>query len=171
MKKLIMMMALSSLLVVGCNRSDQKENEQMQSYLNMKEKLLNNGGNPSYNIPFSYAINVEEVDGHYVYTLTIDKAQVIMNKFQAMSLIPTATNSEDIEPCIGVFEELSYSFVPNQEDKENGYISGFSLGGKSNEASFDVYALIAWYKEDNSTLQNTFVTFRIEDGVEVVENE
>ena len=168
MKKILYVIFMIFILC-GCNNNDSISDEKMQKYNEYKTVLVNNGSNVSYDIPFSYALNIEKVKDGYSYTLVINEPLMVMNNIQVMALNNTDSNSDMTLNC-GIIDDEVINMIPNQKDESKGYPSGIALNGISETGDFTLYCLVNYYNEDNTASSRKFFSFIIENGKIVGEN-
>ncbi|MDF9823889.1 hypothetical protein M2475_000237 [Breznakia sp. PF5-3] len=167
MKKILIMCTVFFLSLSGCGSDNTDEEAQYQTYKQFKEKLIANNGTLSYNIPFNYEVEVIELDdGTYSYTVLVDNPQIVMNQIQMMALDAQAVTDDKMEPTIGVFEEETYSMVPNQVDAKKGYPEGLAINSISETKDFTIFVIVSFYKDDQTNMQ-VFFSFHVVDGVVV----
>lgn len=163
MRKLMILCLCALFILSGCSSSQLKE-EQQKIYHGFKDALLDNGDLISGNIPFSYDIEVEEKDGKYVYTVIVHDTKVAMSNIQMMILNPADANKDIDTATIGIFDEIKYNMIPNQENEKDGYYKKIQLQGSSEEKDFKVYATLSW-KDSNQLIQyQVFFSFNVMNG-------
>lgn len=166
MKKIFMMLSVFMLFISACQSSDESiDTEKQRVYSIFKEKVIANNGTLSYNIPFSYTLEVLLLDdGTYAYTVIIDNPQIVMNQVKMMALQAGATAEDKMEPTVGILEDESYSLIPNQVDVAKGYPKGLAINGISETSDFSIYVIVSFYSEMQSEVQ-VFFAFDVVDGV------
>ncbi len=168
MKKFLIFMIACSFIMAGCSNSD-LITEQNKVHENFRESLINNGELVSKNIPFSYALEVEEKNGSYVYTVKIDNPLVVMNSVQVLVLNPDELTNEYESSSLGIYTEQPIYMVPNQENEVDGYYSHLSIDGVSVNASFRLYVLVSFQDEYQLSREEYYFSFNVVDGENVKE--
>lgn len=177
MKKTVVLLVFILLVSSGCSDNSDLSNEQMKIYQDFKNTLMTNNGTPTYDIPFSYKMEVDELEGEgYSYTVIVDNPLIIMNQLQMMILDVDTMSQDLMAPSLGILEDTTYSLVPNQVDVERGYPEGVALNGLTKEKNFTIFCVVSWYLEDHSTQKRAFFSFQVVDGEvvndsEVIDNE
>lgn len=169
MKKIITLSLCILFFMSGCKSDDNGMEEKYQEYEDYKNQLINNNGMVSYDIPFRYACEVVKLnDGTYSYTIGIDEPQIAMYqiKFMAMNI----NNEKEMAANIGILDDETYSFIPNQEDIAKGFPKGIAINGVSSDADFTIYALFSYHsaKAENETIK-VFFTVHVVNGEVVAE--
>lgn len=159
MKKVSILLILV-LIVCGCSRRDMNE-QQTKVYEGFKESLLNNGELISSNIPFKYDITVKEKAGKYQYTVRIFSPQIAMKSIQMLILNPEDLTSDHISSSKGIFDEMNYAMIPNQENSEEGYMKELKLDGVSDSSDFRIYAMVAWKDINGLNQYQAYFSFNI----------
>ncbi len=168
MKKMIIISCMFCLCITGCTSNNMQE-EQQKVYNGFKESLMNNGELISTEIPFDYNIEIEEQEGLYIYEVTIKKPLVVMTSIKALLLNPEDLTTDYVSSTKGIFDELSYHMVPNQENVEDGYVTEIVLTGVSNEPDFRLYTMIVFKDRNQLTQSELYFSFNIVDGKNVKE--
>ena len=146
MKKILII--LLCLLLVGCQKGNQEE----IAYGRYNELLTQLVTNTSFNASSEYfdaSLEVAELDdGTYRYYVFIDGARIAMYDVIALAYLENSDLENEMQPSIGIFDTIDYTFIPNQEKREDGYVKGLVLSGLSDTKSFEVKLLIEWYDKE-----------------------
>ncbi len=165
MKKLLILFVFCFTLV-GCSSNNLLE-EQQKVYNGFKESLTNNGELISKEIPFQYGIEIEQVNGKYIYKVKIDDPLVVMTSIQMLVLNPNDLTNDYVSSTKGIFDEQVYNMVPNQQNIESGYVNEIILEGVSDEPSFKLYTMVVFKDRNQLTQKQIFFSFNIVDGENV----
>lgn len=165
MKKIFLTM-LVLLLVTGCNSNAKEYEEKEKLYIAYWEKILNN--DKFIEIPVdSESFKTD----NYTLTATLTKGEgsinqytVILDKpYQALydvkMLVVDNLNDislKDLKPSIGILDSTVYNMIPNQTNKERGYVSALSAVGDTTETELTLYILVSW---SDITLLNTYYEY------------
>ncbi|NBK97210.1 MAG: hypothetical protein EOM50_04225 [Erysipelotrichia bacterium] len=159
MKKVTIMLFVC-ILLAGCSTRDMNE-QQTKIYEGFKESLLNNGELISSYIPFDYTIKVKEKAGKYQYTVSIFSPRVAMKSIQMLILNPDDLTNDYLSSSKGIFDEMSYSLIPNQMNLEDGYMDKISLDGVSKTKDFRIYAMVTWKDVNGLNQYQAFFSFNV----------
>ncbi|QRG86034.1 hypothetical protein [Bulleidia sp. zg-1006] len=154
------------LLLISCLQAchkDETKNLKMESYkihYNMVESYSNFKTKSSYFSTSSEMVKRE--DGSYVYYIFIDHARVEMNQVVVMAVekgVPYAQNKK-MMPSSGIFDKPS-SLIPNQVNKEKGYVKGIVVSGEAKEKKIQVDILVE-FKDYTGEIQREFIHLEIQ---------
>ena len=99
-----------------------------------------------------------------MYTVIVHDTKVAMSNIQMMILNPADANKDIDTATIGIFDEIKYNMIPNQENEKDGYYKKIQLQGSSEEKDFKVYATLSW-KDSNQLIQyQVFFSFNVMNG-------
>lgn len=155
MKKLILVFLC--LILFGCDKNQENKNLAFQSYNDMKQLLQTN---QKYNSKFEQAklsIEVDKVDKEYRYYVFLDNPKIAMYNISAMAIIDDQNYDNIMAANFGIFEDVDYNMIPNQNNVKNGFIKGFMMSGSSSKPNFKLKILVQWQNENNSKLFQEFV--------------
>ena len=98
-------------------------------------------------------------DGTYRYYVIVDNPQMAMYNVVAMAcdVKNINVNSDVMCPNIGIYEDTQYKMVPNQSNKDEGFVKGFSLSGISDTESVSLNMVIMWNNMNNTKSFQEFV--------------
>lgn len=158
MKKIILLFLLLSLL--GCSNSKEsaKERDSITKYESYLTTLVEQDRftDSSYYYDITAYLN-ELSDGTTRYDVIIENPQIAMYDIEVLVVESTAKRSDTlIYPCVGIFEEESYTMIPFQKNEEEGYVEAFLLSGISATQEPVLNVLVTW--KDYSKL-NTYREF------------
>ena len=172
MKKIIILSLCALFFISGCKSNESNNDEAKYNlYEEYRNQLISNNGTPSYNIPFTYQMEVTSLDeGMYSYTVIVDEPQIVMNQVKIMALNIDEDTTSDMIANAGILDDNTYSLVPNQVDVEKGYPKGIAINGKAKTKDFTIYVIVSFYKDSQASTQTTvFFTFYVENGEVVSE--
>lgn len=171
MKKLFILI-LSIVMLSGCTK-DTTVNEQdsltkYESYLNtLIEQDRYVQDSYYYDI---YAILNKLEDGTTRYDIIIENPQVAMYNIEILVAESTAKRSDMvIYPCIGIFDEESYTLIPNQSNTSEGYIEAICLSGVTTVEEPVLNILVTWKDYAKLTTTREFIKLFPSYPVEEVE--
>lgn len=156
MKKILIV--LLCLLLVGCEKGDPEEIAYGR-YNELLTQLVTNTSFASSSDYFDVSLEVAELDdGTYRYYIFIDGARIAMYDVIALAYLENSDLKKEMQPSIGIFDTIDYTFIPNQEKKEDGYVKGLVLSGLSDTASFEVKILVEWYDKGLTNRSMEYLT-------------
>lgn len=97
---------------------------------------------------------VKEDENSYSYYIFVDQPRIAMYDVIVMAVengIPYG-ETDHMMPSIGIFDG-TYSLIPNQVNREDGYVKGLVVSGSSDQPETDLRILVEWkdrYKEKTS---------------------
>lgn len=120
-----------------------------------------------------YAILNKLEDGTTRYDIIIENPQVAMYNIEVMAVESTAKRNDTvIYPCIGVFDEDSYTMIPNQSNTSEGYIEAICLSGVTETEEPVLNVLVTWkdYAKLNTTREfiKLFPKYPVEETDETI---
>ncbi|MBE6114736.1 MAG: hypothetical protein E7191_06605 [Erysipelotrichaceae bacterium] len=154
------MLLLIALLLCGCSyqNNDSKERDSITKYESYLATLVEQDRftDSSYYYDIEAYLNPLN-DGTIRYDIIIENPQVAMYDIEILAVESIAKRSDTIiYPCVGIFEEESYTMIPFQKNEEEGYVEAFLLSGISGVQSPVLNVLVTW--TDYSKL-NTYREF------------
>lgn len=142
MRKLPVLILTALLLMSGCSNGDTSDKDLKNTYNSFVDSILDNNGAQSKDIPFTHTLTVEkDSEGKYRYEIKIDDPRVAMYNIQMM-VVDKNTSGE--YPFIGLASDDVFHMVPNQENKEKGFMKGIILGGTSDNAKLSLDIQVTW---------------------------
>lgn len=151
------------------NTSEQDSLTKYESYLNtLIEQDRYSQDSYYYDI---YAILNKLEDGTTRYDVIIESPQIAMYDVEILAVESSAKRSDTIiYPSIGIFEEESYTMIPNQANPSEGFIEAICLSGVSNSEEPVINVLVSWKDYAKLTTTREFIKLFPSFPVEEVEN-
>lgn len=145
MKKILTILLLS-LFLVSCTDSDM---EALRTYEEMISILEDAGEYVSSSDYYSLSINFSRTAQEKRYYIVVDNPQVAMYDVKIIAFEEGTVDSEEACPNVGIFDE-EFNLVPNQINKENGFVKGISVSGVYENDDPTILCLVQWINEDNT---------------------
>lgn len=153
--KKISLVLISLLLIAGCS-SEKKKTSPQEKYSDMIDLVKSYD---DYSTTSDYfEVSSEETklaDGSYRYYIVIEKAKIAMYDVEAIAIESGVDYSEHMAANVGIFEESTYSMIPNQANTDKGYVSGLVISGLTSKPKTSLLMLVQWKSKDllNTTRQ------------------
>lgn len=160
MKKLFVLLAVL-LVLSGCTGIN-KTADPNDKYSDMIQ--LVNDYDEFLTISDYFDVTSEETklnDGGYRFYIVIDKAKVAMYDVEAIAIEKGVDYSNFMAANVGIFEDKTYSMIPNQSNPDKGYVSGLVISGLSQNAESTVYMLVQWKSKDLLTTTREYMKVEI----------
>lgn len=162
MRKFIVILFLV-LSMAGCSKKEERklDEEKYQSYLSYYQSLLdyNEKNDRCGEFDISVAVNVLD-NGKYRYDIIVDNSRIAMYDIEALTIIKTeenVINEKEMMPSSGIFDDC-FCIVPNQINKEKGYVQGLVMSITSDQPSLNLATVVSWKdKERNVTYRRYFL--------------
>lgn len=147
MKK-IMAIVVVLLLIVGCsNRNDQYYEEKLKKYEAYWNVLLNEDKFQTQSRNFDIEAELIKNGETYEYYISIDNPKIAMYDVEVMVVenkMPFDGNVEMV-PSAGIFENDTYTLIPNQVREDKGFKKGILLGKLDvSEPKINIRVLVIW---------------------------
>lgn len=145
MKKIIVIL-LCLFTLVGCQGAS---NSDLKLYNEMIEILSNADDFASSSKYFSTTFEVTSTSEGQRYYIVIDNPNIAMYDVSVIAFEEDADTENAFAPNAGIFDE-EINIVPNQINKDKGYVKGISISGLLTNNNPVVYCLVQW-KDDKNT--------------------
>ena len=159
MRKLFLILSLV-LTVCGCGtrQNSTLKMETYETYYRMVEENTHLSGPSMY-----YALSGEMItlpDGSHRYYVIVDQPQIAMYDCVVFIVENNILYSEAVKmmPCMGIFDD-KVSMVPNQVNKEAGYVKGISVSGSCSEESVYLHILVEWKDRNRKDTYREFHSY------------
>jgi len=151
------------LLVVMCCLLCACENKSEVDYTKYYEYIEVINNNSEYVKPTYYDLSVEltKVDDGYRYYVILDNPQVAM--YDIVMMVVDNTNEDKLMPNTGLFGD-SYNLVPNQVNRDEGFVKGITLSGDCANDMVSLKIMVEWHDKSKA---NTYREFLEYENVEV----
>lgn len=161
MRKVLVL--LLCFLLSACSLLDDNEKVKNEKYLSLVELLNDQNEFLDYSKFFTITTDINKLsDGSYRYFITIDEPKIAMYDIEAIAIEKNVDYQNNMAANIGIYEDMVYSFIPNQADKDKGFVKGLTISAISNEAEPIVYLLISYKNKDGSMINREFYRLCIE---------
>lgn len=148
-------------MLFGCKSSKNKDYE--AKYYDLIDLVSNRDEFSSNSKFFESSIEVLPMsDGTFRYYITIDKPLVAMYEIEAIAIEKGVDYTSQMAANVGVFDNNSYTMIPNQVDPDKGFYQGITISGISENEKPTVYVLIDWKNQDLSDSTKEYLKFTIE---------
>lgn len=135
------------VLLVGCSSTTAQDKNKIETYKTMYLDILNSTGFKSSSIYFTITPSLTQLsESQFRYDLVIDQAKVAMYDIHILLIQDDGSLvvSDQMMPSIGIFEDETYTMIPNQINKEDGFVEGFGLNGVSASRPIRLKMVIMW---------------------------
>jgi len=170
MKKIIISVCLL-LLLTGCTNTDNEESNNDADYNALNKTILDNEEYLSESNNFDINIVTNDLgDGTFRYYLIVDNPKIAMYDVVAMACDVKNINidTEFMCPNVGIYEGLQYNMIPNQSNKDQNYIKGFSLSGISDTEDITLKIVVVWNNLNDTKKFKEFISItNVADETEV----
>lgn len=146
------------LLVLSNCSIGKKTANPNDKYLDMIE-LINSYEDFSESSDY-FNVSAEETllkDGSYRFYIVIDKAKVAMYDVEAIGIEKGVDYTNFMAANVGIFEDDTYTMIPNQANPDKGYVSGIVISGLTSSQETTVYLLVQWKSKDLLTTTRQFL--------------
>lgn len=170
MKKFLITL-LSLVLLSGCNFG-KKTADPNDKYLDMIE--LVNSYDDFSSVSDYFDITAEETklgDGSYRFYIVIDKAKVAMYDVEAIGIEKNVDYTSFMAANVGIFEDSTYTMIPNQANPDNGYVSGIVISGLTANQETSIYLLVQWKSKDLLTTTRQFLKVDVKYRTDYIDEE
>lgn len=156
MKKKILNVLLSGLLLCGCTRNSKDNLNQagIETYETYYTEVISNGHYTETSQYFTLSYEMIRVeDGSYRYYIILDDPKIAMYNVM-MIAVENGVSYQECEtmvPSFGIFEDR-VSLVPGQVNYEEGYVKGISISGQSDKDTMDLLILVRWKSSDGTQM-------------------
>lgn len=148
MKKIILILCLN-LLLCSCSSSSTSDDtaEKMNRYEAYYNSVLDNERFAESSDFFDVEVVMNLLpDGSYRYDVIIDNPRIAMYDIQAIVVENDTVfaQMDGMSASFGIFNSGSYIMIPNQVNRELGYIKGIDLSGTVDQPSVDLKMVVLW---------------------------
>lgn len=156
MKKKILNVLLSGLLLCGCTRNSKDNLNQagIETYETYYTEVISNGHYTETSQYFTLSYEMIRVeDRSYRYYIILDDPKIAMYNVM-MIAVENGVSYQECEtmvPSFGIFEDR-VSLVPGQVNYEEGYVKGISISGQSDKDTMDLLILVRWKSSDGTQM-------------------
>ncbi len=141
-KKIGLVIVLFLLYLGGCQKKESVDDQQLR-YNSLYEMLEKHEQFKTETALFSYEVQIEKMDDHYIYYVIVDEPKI--NMFDvAMLVIDNSNDQKKMYPNSGIFSDKIQSMVPSQINRSKGYIKGSILSGECSLDETSLKLLVSW---------------------------
>lgn len=150
MKK-IFICFITLFLLLGCHNT---EEQFLQLYNDMTNLLLDTNDYISTSKYYSLSINYSKTAEENRFYIVVDSPKVAMYDVKVIAFEEGTDTSIEFAPNVGIFDD-KINLVPNQVNKDNGYVKGISISGIFRNENPTILCLVQW-KNDESKVYREF---------------
>lgn len=152
MKKIIVLL-ICLIVLTSCNEDD-------DSRVNIYNEMINNINNADDFIEKSehYSVTFETTftsDGQRYY-IVIDNPTTAMYDVTVLAFEQGTDTDIEFAPNAGIFEG-SINMIPNQINKDQGFVKGVSISGILKNNAAPIYCLVQWKDEKSSHVYREYL--------------
>lgn len=162
MKKIIMLF-ITLIFLSSCYYNN-KNNETDRIYFDLLDITRNNDKFKFKSDSIDIKLDIENLNDEYRYDISFDNSKIAMYRLKAIAIFEDESNKEIMVLSFGIFDNKTYSLIPNQFHLENGYIKGFIMSGVNDEKIYKVKILLQWQNFDNSEIFKEFIILNGENN-------
>ncbi len=135
MKKLLYPILALTLLLTGCQQSQQRQldQEKYDAYLTYYQEIITAQNKLTSCDYFNISLVINQLsDGTYRYDVIIDEPKVAMYSIEVLAVVlkTDATIDYDVMmPSVGIMDDDDVNMIPYQVDKAKNYVEGLDLSG------------------------------------------
>ncbi len=164
MKKIILILCMG-LLFSGCTNSSNTDDtaERMNRYEAYYNSVLDNERFVESTDFFDVEVVMNILaDGSYRYDIIIDNPRIAMYDVQAIVVENDTVfaQMEGMSASFGIFNSGDYVMIPNQVNRELGYIKGIDLSGTVDQPSVDLKMVVLWRDSGRINQQRVYMQLK-----------
>ena len=162
MKKIYCLFLSTLLVLSGCSSKKQALSLYEAYYQIISENTEYVEESSNYSL--SYEVEKSD-DGNYYYYIFLDSPTISMYDVVMMAIENDVSYSSNLKmvPSIGIFDG-NYNLVPNQINKDKGYVKGLVISGESEEDTIHIKLMVEWKNKNRDKTSREF------HNVELTEN-
>ena len=173
MKKVFAAVLAIFITCSGCLKKTNDAAAKNESYKTYYESAASGNSFLSSSDYYSVTATMAELpDGKYTYYIFIDDPQIALYSITAIAVENGVEYSDTnkIMPSSGIFD-TKYSMIPNQVNKDAGYVKGIVLSGETDQPEVDLRLLIEWKDKTGKDTYREFLQVKPVLPQESQENE
>lgn len=158
MRKILIILALCLSVLGGCRRSSEED-----TYMIKYEAYCRSLAEATRFVPISRYYSVsgamsEMPDGTYRYYVFVDEPKVAMTDVVVLAVENGMeySTSGKMMPSSGIFGD-AINMIPNQVNKDNGYVKGIMLNGECSQDHVNLRVLVEWKDRSRKTVNREFI--------------
>lgn len=146
-----------SLLLCGCSFTKNDEvtyNAYIDEYQTYYTEVATNGKYEENSEYFTLSTEMTMMDdGTYRYYIILDEPRIAMYSVMMMAVEEGTSyeESDEMMPSFGIFEDR-VSLVPNQVNRQDGYVKGISISGDTDTDAIDLLILVRWKNSSGESM-------------------
>ena len=153
MKKIVALL-LCLFIFTSC----QSNGASLKLYNEMIEILENADDYSSQSKYFSSTFEVTSTNDGLRYYIVVDNPTMAMYDVNVIAFEENANTHDEFAPNAGIFDG-DINLVPNQVNKDKGYVKGISLSGICADSTKTILCLVQWKDEKNTKIYREFLKF------------
>ena len=165
MNKIVIVCFLAvSLLFSGC-ASEDKESAALLRYKSYYSAISESTDIATSSDKYSFSAEMtEESGGNRAYYIFLDDPQVAMYDVVMMAVENNMPYDSAVKmmPSIGVFDG-SYSMIPYQVNKADGFVKGMVMSGSTNQESVNLKVMVEWKDKYREKVHRDFYAFTLDE--------
>lgn len=154
MKKIIVIL-ISLLLLTGCQQTDDANVKLYREMINILSSAEEYNANSKY---YSVAFETTDTNDGKRFYIVVDNPTMAMYDVNIIAFENGADTENEFIPNAGIFEG-EINLVPNQYNKDKGFVKGVSISGLVTSDNPVIYCLVQWKDENNSKIYREFLKF------------
>ena len=170
MKKIVVPLLTAVLLLTGCSNSKKLVLETYEMYYQIISENSEYVKDSSY-YTLSYEVKKGE-HNQYNYYLFLDSPTISMYDVVFMAVENEVSFDSNLQmvPSIGIFDG-KYQLVPNQINKDKGFVKGMMISGESSYDKINLKVLVEWKDKTRKKTTREFHHVQLTlDGYSYLEN-
>ena len=151
MRKIITLL-LCFIMLTGCHSNDAS----LKLYNEMIDILTSAEDFNTQSKYFNVTYEVTSTNDGLRYYIVIDNPAMAMYDVNVIAFEEGADTENEFAPNAGIFDS-DINLVPNQINKDMGYVKGISVSGLCSDESKTVLCLVQWKDEKNLKVYREFL--------------
>ena len=151
MKKIIVLL-LCLFIFTGC----QSDDASLKLYNEMIDILNNAEDFSTESKYFTSTFEVTSTNDGLRYYIVIDNPTMAMYDVNVLAFEEGTNTNDEFAPNAGVFDS-DINLVPNQINKDKGFVKGISISGICTDTTKTILCLVQWKDEKNSKIYREFL--------------
>lgn len=162
MKKILTAVLAALIFCSGCLRKTNDAAAKNESYKAYYEAAVSGTAFMEQSDYYSVNATMAELpDGRYTYYIFIDDPKIALYSITAIAVENGVEYSESgrMMPSSGIFD-TKYSMIPNQVNKDSGFVKGIVLSGETANAEISLNLLVEWKDKTGKDVYREFLSVK-----------